>query len=57
MGVQKGRLTDGASLSPCFGDIIIPSDIICAKPVMYLISFISVSSTPISSDLIDLPVS
>lgn len=55
MDVQKWRLTDGASLSLCFGDVIIPSDIICAQPIMYLISFSSVFTTSVSSDVVDFP--
>ena len=53
VGMQKWRLTDGASLILCFGDVIIPSDIIRADPIMYLISFSSVFSQALSPDLVD----
>ena len=55
MDVQKWRLADGASLISCFGDVIIPSDIICAQPIMYLINFSSVFTTSVSSDVVDSP--
>lgn len=50
-----GLLTVQACLSLCFGDVIIPSDIICAQPIMYLISFSSVFTGSFSSDVVELP--